>query len=167
MPIFEVPVVGEIDFPRGTGGYWQFELPMRGGDVEVDINAGDETFTKAMLEEVKVFISDALRFDEIARDVFRADHAEKPEGAVGTYLSHHAEELGEKDLLRIFGIADPDDLDIEQLLDALRLKRIGLYPGSDGNRAVFDYTIDEEATDYLLVVEFDAEGEVAALSLES
>lgn len=167
MPILEVPVVGEIDFPTGTGGYWQFELPMRGGDVSVDINSDEETFTKAMLEEIKVFISDASRFDEIARDVFRADHAEKPEGTVGTYLGHHAEELGEKDLLRIFGTAEPDDLDIEHLLDALRLKRIGLYPGAEDRCAVFDYTIDEEATDYLLVVEFDREGEVFSLSLES
>src|SRR5690348_12089117 len=121
MPILDLPVVGELDFPTGTGGYWQFELPMRGGDVEVDINSEDETFTKAMLEEIRAFIADAARFDEIARDVFRADHADKPEGTVGTYLSHHAEELGEKDLLKIFGVEDPDDLTLEHLLDALRL----------------------------------------------
>ena len=167
MPIIDIPVVGEIDFPTGTGGYWQFELPMRGGDVQVDINADEDTFTKAMLEDIKVFISDAARFDEIARDVFKADFAEKPEGTVGTYLSHHAEELGEKDLLRIFGTPEPDDLDIDHLLDALRLKRIGLYPGSEEQRAVFDYTIDEEATDYILVVEFDRDGQVFTLSLES
>ena len=167
MPTFDLPVVGPTEFPAGTGGHWQFDLPMRGGDVPVDINADDETFTKAMLEDIKVFLSDAARFDEIARDVFRADHDEKAEGAVGTYLSHHAEELVEKDLLRIFGTAEPDDLGIDHLLDALRLKRIGLYPGSEDQRAVFDYTIDEQATDYILVVEFDREGEVFSLSLES
>ena len=167
MPTFEIPVVGAIDFPGGTNGYWEFELPMRGGDVSVDINSDDEVFTRAMLEEIKDFISDAARFDEIARDAFKAEFSEKPEGTVGTYLSHHAEELSEKELLKIFGITDPDDLDIHHLIDALQLVRIGLYPGAEGYVAVFDYTIDEEATDYLLVAEFDGDGEVSGISMDS
>jgi hypothetical protein len=167
VPTFDLPVVGATDFPAGTGGHWQFALPMRGGDVPVDINADGDTLTKGMLAEIGMFISDAARFDEIARDAFQAEFIEKPEGTVGTYLSHHAEELGGKDLLRIFGIEDPDDLDIHHLLDALRLERIGLYPGAEGYVAVFDYTIDEEATDYILVVEFDGDGEVYGVSMDS
>jgi hypothetical protein len=167
MTTFDLPVVGPTDFPGGTGGHWQFELPMRGGDVPVDINADDDTFTKEMLAEIAIFISDAARFDDIARDAFKAEFTEKPEGTVAIYLSHHAEELGEKDLLRIFGIEDPDDLDINHLLEALQLKRIGLYPGADGYVAVFDYTIDEEATDYILAVEFDGDGEVYGISMDS
>jgi hypothetical protein len=168
MPTLDLPVVGAIDFPAGTGGHWQFELPMRGGDVPVDINADGDAFTRDMLAEVRVFIADAGRFDEIARDAFKAEYAEKPDdGSVGIYLSHHAEELGEKELLKIFGITDPDELDINHLLEALQLKRIGLYPGAEDYRAVFDYTIDEEATDYLLAVEFDGEGEVCGISMDS
>ena len=140
---------------------------MRGGDVPVDINANDETFTRDMLAEIGIFISDAARFDEIARDALKAEFTDKPEGTVGTYLSHHAEELGEKDLLRIFGIDDPDDLDINHLLDALQLKRIGLYLGSEDYCAVFDYTIDEEATDCVLAVEFVGDGEVYGISMDS
>ncbi len=167
MPTFDIPVVGAVDFPNNSEGYWEFELPMRGGDVPVDINVEGEAFTKAMLEEIRPFIADAVRFDEISRDVFRLDYSEKPEGTVGIYLSHHAEELSEKELLKIFGIDDPDDLTIDHLLDALQLKRIGLYPGDESFVAVFDYTIDEEATDYLLSVTFDKDGEVAGLSMES
>ncbi len=167
MPTFDIPSVGAVDFPTGTNGYWEFELPMRGGQVPVDINAGGDTFTKSMLEKITNFISDAARFDEIARDAFKADFAEKPEGSTGTYLSHHAEELGKEDLLKIFGTEDPDDLTVEHLLDALQLKRIGLYPGSDDYSAVFDYTIDEEATDYILALEFDQDGAVFGISMDS
>jgi hypothetical protein len=167
VPTFDLPVVGPTDFPGGTGGYWQFDLPMRGGNVPIDINADGDTFTRDMLAEIAIFISDAARFDDIAREAFKAEFTEKPEGNVGVYLSHHAEELGAKDLLRIFGIEDPDDLDIHHLLDALQLERIGLYPGAEGYVAVFDYTIDEEATDYILVVEFDREGEVYGISMDS
>jgi len=164
---FDLPVVGAIEFPTGTDGYWQFALPMRGGEIPVDINTDGDTFTKDMLAEIATFIADAARFDEIARDAFKAEFTEKSEGTVATYLSHHAEELGEKDLLRIFGTADPDDLDIDHLLDALQLRRIGLYPGSEDYCAVFDYTIDVEATDYILAVEFDNDGEVYGISLDS
>lgn len=168
MPSFDLPVVGAVDFPNGTNGYWHFELPFRGGEVPVDINADGETFTRDMLAEIRIFIADAPRFDDIARDAFRAEYSEKPDdGNVGIYLSHHAEELGEKDLLRIFAITDPDELDIDHLLDALQLKRIGLYPGAEGYCAVFDYTIDEEATDYLLAVEFNGDGEVYGISMDS
>jgi hypothetical protein len=168
MPTFDLPVVGATEFPGGTGGHWEFELPMRGGDVPVDVNADGDAFTREMLAQIRIFIADAARFDEIARDAFKAEFIEKPEeGTVGIYLSHHAEELGEKDLLRIFGTADPDDLDVNHLLEALQLKRIGLYPGSDDHVAVFDYTIDEEATDYILAVEFNAEGEVYGITMDS
>jgi len=167
VPTFELPVVGATEFPGGTGGYWQFDLPMRGGDVPVDINVDGDAFTREMLAEIAIFISDAARFDDIAHDALKAEFTEKPEGTVSIYLSHHAEELGEKDLLRIFGIDDPDDLDINHLLEALQLQRIGLYPGSEGFSAVFDYTIDEEATDYILAVEFDRDGEVFGVSMDS
>jgi hypothetical protein len=167
VPTVDLPVVGAVEFPPGTGGYWQFELPMRGGDVPVDINTDGDAFDKEMLDIVKDFISDAASFDEIARDALKAEYTEKPEGTVSSYLSHHAEELGEKDLLRIFGITDPDDLDIQHLLDALQLKGIGLYPDSEDMVAVFDFTVDEEATDYLLAVEFDGEGAVIGISMDS
>jgi hypothetical protein len=156
-----------VDFPGGTQGYWQFDLPMRGGDVPVDINVDGDAFNKELLEVVKGFIADAARFDEIARDALKAEFVEKQEGTVGTYLSHHAEELSDKELLGIFGVTDPDDLTIDHLLDALQLQRIGLYPESEDHVAVFDYTIDAEATDYLLAVEFDRDGELFGISMDS
>lgn len=167
MPTFDVPAAGPVDFPGGTGGYWQFDLPMRGSEVPVDVNVDGDAFTRPMLEEIKVFIADAARFDEISREALEREHDEKPEGTVATYLSHHAEELSEKELAKIFGVDDPDDLTIDHLVDALQLKRIGLYPGSDDLTAVFDYTIDEEATDYILAVEFDRDGEVIGISMDS
>lgn len=167
MPAFDIPVVGSVEFPNGTGGHWQFELPMRGGDVSVDINSDEDAFTRGMLEEIKDFIADAAGFDEIARDVLKGEFTDKPEGTVGTYLSHHAEELSEKDLLRIFGITDPDDLDIQHLLEALTLERIGLYPGAEDMVAVFDYILDREVTDYILAVEFNGDGEVLRISMDS
>ena len=167
MATFDIPSVGAVEFPAGTNGHWQFELPLRSGDVPVDINLGGDELTRELFDEIKVFIAEAVRFDEIARAAFKDDYVANSEGSTGTYLSHHAEELGEDDRLKIFGVTDPDDLSIDHLLEALQLKRIGLYPGSEDYSAVFDYTIDEEATDYILAVEFDGDGELFGISMDS
>jgi hypothetical protein len=167
VPTFDIPSVGAVDFPRGTNGFWEFDLPMRSGDVPVDINIGGDELTEELFEEIQSFIADAAQFDEIARDAFKAEFTEKPEGTVSTYLTHHAEELSEKEMLRIFGTKDPDDLGIGHLLEALQLKRIGLYPGGENYVAVFDFTIGEEATDYLLALEFDEDGNVFGISMDS
>jgi hypothetical protein len=140
---------------------------VRGAEVPLDVNVDGTEPTKAQFATVREFIDDPARFDEIAREALRVEFTEKPEGTVATYLSHHAEELDEKDLRRIFNTADPDEVTIDHLLDALYLKRIGLYPDSDDYVAVFDFTIDGEATDYLLAVEFDEEGDVFGVSMDS
>jgi hypothetical protein len=142
-------------------------VTVRGAEVPIDVNVDGTEPTKAQFVVVREFIEDPARFDEVAREALRAEFTEKPEGTVSTYLSHHAEELGEKELLRIFSTVDPDELTIDHLLDAMYLKRIGLYPDSDDYVAVFDFTIDEEATDYLLAVEFDADGDVFGVSMDS
>jgi hypothetical protein len=149
----------------------KLEIPaavtVRGAEVPVDVNVDGAEPTKAQFATIREFFEDPARFDEIAREALRVEFTEKPEGTVSTYLSHHAEELSEKDLLRIFTTSDPDELTIDHLLDSLYLKRIGLYPDSDDYVAVFDFTIDEQATDYLLAVEFDAEGDVFGVSMDS
>jgi hypothetical protein len=56
---------------------------------------------------------------------------------------------------------------LEQLLAALQLVRIGLYPESADAVVVLDYTIDRRATDYLLVANFNAEGKLLDITMES
>lgn len=141
-------------------------VPIRGGEASVDVNV-DDALTKAQFEIIRKFFEEPLRFDEIAREMLRTEFTEKPEGTVATYFSHHAEELNAKELKQVFGVSDPDELTIDHLLDALQLKRIGLYPESESYVAVFDYTIDENLTDYLLAVEFDQDGEVFDISMDS
>lgn len=148
----------------------QFEVPeavpIRGGEASVDVIV-DDALTKSQFDAIRQFFEEPLRFDEVAREVLRAEFTEKPEGNVATYFSHHAEELSAKELRQVFGVSDPDELTIDHLLDALLLKRIGLYPDSESYVAVFDFTIDESVTDYRLAVEFDRDGEVFDISMDS
>lgn len=59
------------------------------------------------------------------------------------------------------------ELGHRDLLSALRLKRVGLYPEDDGNYAVFDFVIDRAESDQLLVVHFDRAGTPVTISWES
>ena len=41
------------------------------------------------------------------------------------------------------------------------------YPEGDSYVATFDYTIDEDITQYILAIEFDAAGDVINVSMDS
>ena len=167
MVQFTLPTVGDLNFPNTTDGYWEFPLKFSNRDVAFDVNVEDGEMTETLFEKVKSFVVDAGRFDSIARSAIRADFAEDPEGSSSLYLSHHADEFSDEERAQYFGSGEARSLGVDQLLKAIHLKRIGLYPDSDDYVAVFDYTIDEDATDYVLAVQFDEAGAVIGISMDS
>jgi len=52
-------------------------------------------------------------------------------------------------------------------LTKLKLIRVGLYPTSEDNFAIFDYSIGEEITDYLVVINTDENGQLDYMTMES
>lgn len=167
MVQFTLPTVGDLKFPNTTDGYWEFPLKFSDRDVAFDVNVEDGEMTETLFERVKSFVVDAGGFDATARSAIRADFAGDPEGSSSLYLSHHADEFSGEERAQHFGSRDAKNLGVDQLLEAIHLKRIGLYPDSDDYVAVFDYTIDENATDYVLAVEFDETGAVIGVSMDS
>ncbi|WP_396268753.1 DUF2004 domain-containing protein, partial [Ideonella sp.] len=155
---FSFPSVGSLDFPNAPDGYWEFPLKFADRDVRLDVNVRDGQISVAMFEKVKPFVVDIARFDSAARSAIRVDFGEDSEGSSSLYLSHHAEEFSDEERAQHFGSRDVNSLGVEELLKAIHLKRIGLYPESDGYVAVFDYTIGEGATHYVLAIEFGATG---------
>jgi hypothetical protein len=155
MSSFQLPSTGILEFPDDTDGHWEFEILVGVDTVKVDINTDADKMTAKMFNRVKTFLVDASRFESLARSAVRADYADDTEGSSCLYLSHHAEEFSTEERLKYFGSEIPDGLGGDQLQKAIHLKRIGLYPDSDDHIAVFDFTIDEDATDYVLAVQFD------------
>ncbi len=45
--------------------------------------------------------------------------------------------------------------------------RIGLYPDSDGQFAIFDYSIGRDLVDYLVVINTDENGMLEYMTMES
>ena len=82
-------------------------------------------------------------------------------------MPRSVEQFSPEERRRYFGSMAGEAIGLQQLLAALQLVRIGLYPESADAVAVFDYTIDRRATNYLLVANFNIEGTLLDITMES
>jgi hypothetical protein len=171
MPAFICPNWATLSFRNGPAVLF----PFGGREVRLDVNIDDGRATEALLDRVRLFLSDADGFDRLARDATRSDF-KKAEGSA-TILSvapHRPVRCGAAKA--VFRHRSCRGLGVDQLLALVQLVRIGLYPNGPRQfcrraagrtaEAVFDYPI-REATDYLLVATFDAAGNLARLAIES
>jgi hypothetical protein len=129
---------------------WESQGDLAGRRIELDMSFDGAVPPVAELDALARYVTDLAVFDETARAAMRADLAEE-ESAVRDYLEHH------------------DFVDEDAFLAELRLSRVGLYAGQETGecQAVFDYTIDTQETQYLVVVKFDDEAAVFEICMES
>lgn len=167
MASFDLSPIGRVDFANNSDGWWEFSLSRADEAIRVDFNVDGKEMTKPGFDLVKQFVENAAAFESAAREAIKADFASDPEGSSALYLSHHAENFDGDERLEYFGTKDTDALGVEHLLGSLHLQRIGLYPDSEDYVAVFDYSLDPDATQYILAVEFDSSGHVVGVSMDS
>ena len=89
------------------------------------------------------------------------------ESAVRVCLEHH---LDDPDLIRpVLGLDAGSVVSNDAFVGALRLLRVDLYVGTEisEHEATFDYSIDPDGTQYLVVVRFEARGRVDDICIES
>ena len=94
----------------------------------------------------------AAAYDAVARAALSARYGDE-DGDVVLYIEHHASELG---------LADDDSW-----LATLVLRSINLHPDNASRMAVFDYTLPNDVTQYVLAVAFDDAGSVVSIAMES
>jgi hypothetical protein len=143
-------VFGAIESDPGSElNVWESTTELAGAPVELDMSF-DSVPGSPELDALARYVTDLAAFDRTAREAMRADLAED-ESAVRDYQEHH----------------DFDSPDA--LFSALRLSRVGLYAGQEAEecQAVFDYTVDTEETQYLVVVKFDDAAAVCEVCMES
>ena len=83
------------------------------------------------------------------------------ESEVAMFISHHLEELDSAYWQKHFSTAKPD---AQRILDALVLQS---HWGGDDELETFDFTLPDDATNYLISVSFDEDGDVSGISMES
>jgi len=159
------PILGTLD--PSSPGFWDATVTFGGRDVTFDLTIDGSDLAAADVSALQK-PDDLVPLDRAARLAILEDAQSGDEDAAAAlYITHHHSEFPRDDFERLFGTDKPDLANAEPLLSRLVLVRVGLYPEDDDRRVLLDYSIDPDATNYLLCVSFDASKQPTAVDLES
>ncbi len=88
--------------------------------------------------------------DEIGLAIIQEDF--KSGETVKEYIEHHLKELDNDDLKGLLKSAEGSTKE-DKMLSVIKLKRIGFYPQTEERFFNLDYTLEDELTDYLVVLD--------------
>lgn len=166
MSSVKLPYFGHID-PSALEEYYDAEVPYNDTEIIVDLNFETGTIDPARLDLVKNFIDNIRIHDINNKKLIAADYDDEQGDTVKEYIEHHLEELGEEELAGLVDVNAKAADKEKQMLQKLNLVRVGLYPDSADQFAIFDYSIGEDITNYLVVLFTDENGNLDYMTLES
>lgn len=166
MANFNLPHFGPID-PNELEEYYETEITFNGRQIQIDLNFENKIIELKQLETVQHFIDNIRIFDINNKGFINKDYNDEDGDTVKVYLQHHLEELGTTELAALLpaGSKKPDHEKL--LLQKLHLIRVGIYPDSVDQFAVFDYSLGEDITNYLVVLFTDENGNLDYMTMES
>lgn len=168
MTEFTLQPFGQIDSDALEEDYFS-EVEITGKTISLDINFAKTNTDLQTLSTIKDFIEKIQHYDAQNLNFIHKEFHNTDDPIVKDYVTFHTEDLGDEFLEKL-GI-DPAALDKEQqFLKQIYLKRVGIYPDGKYNTtyfAVFDYTVNPELTDELLVVKTDDQGDIDHMTMES
>lgn len=158
--LYTLEPFGQLD-TTSLEDYYETEITLDGATVELDLNFDSTTADSAILNRVADFIKRIPSLLPANLQAIRADYENGD--TVKEYIHHHL------DMSDDFKLPDTTKnlSNEERLLAALHLRRIGLYPENDDHFAIFDYGLDEELTQYLVVLFVNEDGSLDEMTMES
>ena len=151
----------EINSPQE---YNEGQIVIDNRQIKLDLNFYDGVPEYDWVAEYENYIKDLEQHKAEVEAAIRADYEDG--GDVKEYVDFHLEELDASIIDKVLVGTDASKSKEERLLTALKLKRIGFYPGNE-NYAVWDYTIGREITDLLVVVNTDSTGKINYVTWEN
>ena len=166
MATITLPHFGPLD-PTCLDEYYDTEIDFNGMQIQIDLNFGSKTIDPIKLEMVKDFI-DNIRIHDINNKKYIDNDYNNEDGeTVKFYLKHHLEELGENELVKLINPNSKSTEHEKQLKSKLHIVRVGIYPEDEDQFATFDYSIGEDITDQLIVIDTDKNGNLVYMTIES
>ena len=165
---YKLPHFEEIDLTQ-LDKYYNVEIEQKGQKIGIDLNFAGKEIDAQVFDEIKKIIESIESEDSKNRTYISFDFKDKNGGTVKEYLDFHIEELAEE-LSEIVNFEDKSNSPDKQLMEKLKLGRIGFYPdGKYGSESfvVFDYIVDRELSDQIIVVNIDKDGKLLNLAWES
>jgi hypothetical protein len=166
MATIRLPYFGMID-SSSLDEYYVVAVDFNNTGIHIDLNFDGKSIDIGRLEIVKQFIDNLRIHDLNNRKNIQQDFEDKNGETVRFYLENHLEELGIDDLEELIGTGVKTAEQPQLLLKKLHLVRVGLYPDSEAQFAIFDYSIGKELTDYLVVINTDENGNLDYMAMES
>lgn len=166
MTNFSMPHFGQLNL-ESLQEYCSTAIEFNKTKVEIDLNFESKTIDLEAMMAAKTIIEKLSELDQQNKAHIDRDYNDKDGDSARFYLDFHLEEIGEQELITLFGLSGETTELEKQLLDKIHLIRVGLYPDSEEIFAVFDYSLGREVTNYLIVVNLDKEGELDYITVES
>lgn len=166
MTKFSLPFLGQFD-TSNLEEYYNIDIVYNGNEVQIDLNFASKNIDVARLEIVKHFIETISEFDKKNKEYIKDNYADENCDTVRAYVEYHLEDFDEDELAEFINFEDITISPEIQLINPLRLKRIGFYPESEENFAIFDYSLNPEITDELVVIFTKPNGEMNYMAMES
>lgn len=145
--------------------YLETTIEFQNREIELDINTDAVLGENNWVKQYEEYISKLETFKEkIDKEIIK--DFEK-NGVTKEWVDFHSEELIES--IEENGTLDNCDKNLpidRQILSALKLNRIGIYPEYE-DYAVWDYILDDEISDEILVIVTDKNGEIVDITWES
>lgn len=145
--------------------YLETTIEFQNREIELNINTDAVLGENNWVKEYEEYISKLETFKEkIDKEIIKDF---ENNGITKEWIDFHSEELIES--IEENGTLDNCDKNLpidRQILSALKLNRIGIYPEYE-DYAVWDYILDDEISDEILVIVTDKNGEIVDITWES
>lgn len=162
---FDIEYFGKLN-SNDLKEYYDTLIEVNQQKISIDLNFNDEYIGIENLKETNIFLqnlgkhilkTNSLLLNELKNNI-----------VIKEYVEYHLNEFNEDELLNL-NIELTDDFEKKYLkfLKQIHIKRIGIYPDDLNYFAIFDYTINEELTQYLIVMSLDSKGNLIDVVEES
>lgn len=145
--------------------YLETTIEFQNREIELDINTDVVLGKDSWVKEYEEYISKLEVFKEKIDKEIVEDF--ENDGITKEWVDFHLEELGEAiEEERLLERCDKKLSLGRQVLSIIKLRRIGIYPEYE-DYAIWDYILDDEISDEILVIVTDKNGEIVDITWES
>ncbi|MGU3375277.1 DUF2004 domain-containing protein [Chryseobacterium sp. M5A1_1a] len=166
MAEYTLPYFGRLSTDN-IEEYYDVNIDFNGNEIQVELNFESDNTDATKLDQVKNYLENIETFNRLAKSYILEDYHNEEGDTVKFYLEHHLEEVEPEELSTLINFDDVTVEPEQQLLTKLELVRIGLYPDNEESFAILDYSIGEEITNYLVVINTDQNGQLDYMAMES
>lgn len=141
---------------RVISGQYEHE----GVPVDLDLSFGEhDRMDESCIHKVDYRLRFLPELIEAARERIALDLTDEDSPAV-EYRHFHCQNLTDGKIRELFGVEKSDAVDDDAFVRALRLTRVGIFPGQPERYFVLDFTLGRGFTDEVLVAAADEDGVV-------